>query len=256
MPSSPQRPISLARALSKFGVCSRSDAVRWIAAGRVAVDGRIAHAAAERIDPRTSRISVDGVRVGEARRRMTIALHKPVGFVTSRVDPAGRLTVYDLLGDLGRWLAPVGRLDRDSSGLLILTNDTRLGQRLTDPAHSVPKTYHVRVKGRPDAQALEILRAGVPLADGLTRPAQVRALGSERGGGTWLEIVLREGRNRQVRRMCAALGHDVLDLVRVRIGALELDGLASGEWRELDAEDLRRLQQTEATEPRKQRTGD
>jgi 23S rRNA pseudouridine2605 synthase len=242
MPDSVRRPISLARALSKFGVCSRSEAVRWIAAGRVAVDGRMAHAAAERIDPRNSRISVDGVRVSEGRRRVTVAFHKPVGLVTARVDPAGRLTIYALLGDLGRWLAPVGRLDRDSSGLLILTNDTRLGQRLTDPRHAVPKTYHVRVKGQPDAQTIEILRAGVPLEDGLTRPAQVRALGSERGGGTWLEIVLREGRNRQVRRMCAALGHEVLDLVRVSIGALGLEGLASGEWRELDAEDLRQLQ--------------
>jgi 23S rRNA pseudouridine2605 synthase len=245
MPVPTQGPISLARALSKFGVCSRSEATRWIAAGRVTVDGQVVRAPSARIDPRSARIGVDGVRVAETRRRVTVAFHKPAGVVTSRIDPAGRLTIYDLLGDLGRWLAPVGRLDRDSSGLLVLTNDTRLGQRLTDPSHAIPKTYHVRVKGHPDAQALEIMRAGVPLDDGLTRPAKVRALGSERGGGTWLEIVLREGRNRQVRRMCAALGHDVLDLIRVRIGALGLEGLASGEWRELQADDLRRLQGTE-----------
>jgi 23S rRNA pseudouridine2605 synthase len=239
-----QRPISLARALSKFGVCSRSEALRWIAAGRVTVDGQVVRAAALRIDPRTAHVSVDGTRVSEKRRRITVAFHKPKGVVTTRVDESGRLTIYDLLADLGRWLAPVGRLDRDSSGLLILTNDTRLGERLTDPGHAVPKTYHVRVKGQPEEQALEVLRAGVPLGDGLTRPARVRALGSERGGGTWLEIVLREGRNRQVRRMCAAVGHDVLDLVRVRIGALGLEGLAPGEWRELQPDERQRLQQT------------
>lgn len=245
MPVPTQAPISLARALSKFGVCSRSEATRWIAAGRVSVDGHVVRVPSTRIDPRSTRIGVDGVRVGETRRRVTVAFHKPAGVVTSRIDPAGRLTIYDLLGDLGRWLAPVGRLDRDSSGLLVLTNDTRLGQRLTDPSHAVPKTYHVRVKGHPDAQVLNLLRGGVSLDDGPTRPAGVRALGSERGGGTWLEIVLREGRNRQVRRMCAALGHDVLDLIRVRIGALGLEGLASGEWRELQPEDLQRLQQTQ-----------
>jgi 23S rRNA pseudouridine2605 synthase len=179
---------------------------------------------------------VDGRRVREA-SLVVLAFHKPAGLVTTRVDPAGRPTVYDALGDLGRWVFPVGRLDRDTSGLLILTNDHRLGQRLTDPGGHVPKTYHARVRGVPGAEALRALREGLPLDDGtLTRPARVRVAGSTRGG-TWLEIVLTEGKNRQVRRMGAAVGHDVLELVRVRIGRLGLGNLAPGEWRELGPEE-------------------
>ena len=171
-----------------------------------------------------------------------LVLHKPVGYVTTRDDPGGRPTVYDLLADVGRWVFPVGRLDRDTSGLLVLTNDHRLGQRLTDPKHEVPKTYHARVRGLPDAEALRVLREGVPLEDGLTRPAEVRLIGSAgQGKGAWLEIVLREGKNRQVRRMCAAVGHDVLELARIRIGGLELGDLPAGRWRTLDPEQVARL---------------
>jgi 23S rRNA pseudouridine2605 synthase len=168
-------------------------------------------------------------------------LHKPKGLITSRTDPGGRPTVYSLLGDVGQWVFPVGRLDRDTTGLLLLTNDHRLGQRLTDPDQHVPKTYHVRVAGVPSAEALRVLREGAPLGAGETsRPARVRSLGSRRDG-TWLEIVLTEGKNRQVRRMCASIGHDVLDLVRVRVGRLGLGDLAPGHWRRLDAEDIARL---------------
>ncbi len=174
--------------------------------------------------------------------RVVIALHKPRGLVTTRLDPGGRPTVYDALGPQRRFVFPVGRLDRDSSGLLILTNDHRLGERLTSPAAHVPKTYHARVRGVPDAQALLALREGVRLEDGtLTRPARVRALGAGGGalaGTTWLEIVLTEGKNRQVRRMGRAVGHEVLELVRVRIGRLGLGDLAAGEWRELDPSEI------------------
>jgi pseudouridine synthase len=233
--------VSLARALSKLGVCSRREAERWVAAGRVSVAGEVVREPGLRVDPARAVVAVDGQRVTEGRRRVTVAFHKPAGCVTTRVDPGGRATIYDLLGGLGRWLAPVGRLDKDSAGLLILTNDTRLGQRLTAPEHEVPKAYHARVAGLPDEPALRVLREGVPLEDGPTRPAEVRLLGGDRQGGAWLEIVLREGRNRQVRRMCAAVGHDVLELVRVRIGALELGDLAPGEWRELKAAEIERL---------------
>jgi 23S rRNA pseudouridine2605 synthase len=235
-------PLSLARALSKFGVCSRREAERFIAEGRVTVNGATVDAPARRIDPRRDVITVDGAPVGDETERIAIALHKPAGYITSRTDPAGRLTVYHLLGDLAEWVFPVGRLDRDTSGLLILTNDHRLGHRLTDPGHHVPKTYHARVRGVPDAEALRALREGVPLGDGTaSRPAAVRALGTGRDG-CWLEIVLTEGKNRQVRRMCAAIGHDVNDLVRVAIGALALGGLAPGEWRALDARDRAALE--------------
>ena len=235
-------PLSLARALSKFGVCSRAEAERWIEAGRVSVDGEVVRWPARRLDPRRQQVQVDGRRVGDDTERVVLALHKPAGYVTTRVEPGGRPTVYDLLGDVGRWVFPVGRLDRDSAGLLIVTNDHRLGQRLTDPEHRVPKTYHVRVEGVPEEAALGALRSGVELGDGTrTRPARLRALGSGRDG-TWLEVVLTEGKNRQVRRMCAAVGHEVRELVRVRIGELELGDLAPGRWRSLGPDDVTLLE--------------
>jgi 23S rRNA pseudouridine2605 synthase len=234
--------VSLARALSKFGVCSRKEAERWIADGRVAVDGRTVRWPQRRLDPRRAKVTVDGMRVGDDTERVVIALHKPPGYITSRTDPGGRATVYELVADVDRWVFPVGRLDRDSSGLLLLTNDHRLGQRLTDPAHHVPKTYHVLVEGVPDAAALRALGEGVPLGDGtLSRPAAVRALGAARGGDTWLEIVLTEGKNRQVRRMCAAVGHEVRELIRVAVGGLALGDLPPGRWRRLTAAEVRAL---------------
>ncbi|HEY7516027.1 MAG TPA: pseudouridine synthase, partial [Vicinamibacteria bacterium] len=184
----------------------------------------------------------DGVAVGDDTERVVLALHKPVGYLTSRTDPAGRKTVYDLLGDVGRWVFPVGRLDRDTSGLLILTNDHRLGDRITDPAHATPKTYHARVRGVPDPETLRALREGVPLrGEAPTRPARVRLVGVSRGADAWLEIVLTEGRNRQVRRMCAAVGHDVLELSRVAVGGLRIGDLAPGEWRRLEPAEVERL---------------
>ena len=234
----------MARALSKFGVCSRTEAERWIGAGRVHVDGQLVLVPARRIDPRRSRVTVDGRAVSDQTERIVIALHKPKGYLTARLDPAGRATVYDLLGELDRWVFPVGRLDRDSSGLLLLTNDHRLGQRLTDPQQHVPKTYHVLVEGLPDRQALRALREGLPLdSQTATRPAQVRVLGSARGGRSWLEVVLTEGKNRQVRRMCAAVGHQVLALTRVAIGRLPLGVLPLGRWRRLQPEELTLLGQ-------------
>jgi 23S rRNA pseudouridine2605 synthase len=238
----PRAAVSLARALSKFGVCSRREAERWIADGRVTVNGSLERAPNRFIDPARDVVLVDGRRVSDETPRVVIALHKPVGLVTTRVDPGGRPTVYDALGALAHWVFPVGRLDRDSSGLLILTNDHRLGERLTAPAAHVPKTYHARVRGLPDAEALRALREGLRLEDGtLTREAKVKVIGTARGqaaGSTWLELVLTEGKNRQVRRMGAAVGHEVLELVRVRIGRLGLGELAPGEWRELGPREI------------------
>ncbi len=244
-------------------MCSRREGERRIADGRVRVNGVVERAPSRWIVPSRDRVQVDGRRVGDEAGRVVLAFHKPVGVVTTRSDPAGRLTVYDALGDLGRlapagsspvprWVFPVGRLDRDTSGLLVLTNDHRLGERLTSPDHHVPKTYHARVRGVPDAEALRALREGLTLDDGtLTRPAKVRVLGVPRGGrgvgsgagdaSTWLEIVLTEGKNRQVRRMGAAVGHEVLELVRVRIGNLDLGDLVPGEWRKLGPGDVQSL---------------
>jgi 23S rRNA pseudouridine2605 synthase len=222
----------------------------------VRVNGAVEDEPSRWIDPARDRVVVDGRRVGDDTPRVVLAFHKPKGVVTTRTDPGGRPTVYDVLGDVERpapagssptpgWVFPVGRLDRDTSGLLILTNDHRLGERLTSPEHDVPKTYHARVAGVPDGEALRALREGLDLGDGTTtRPAKVRVLGmprSEEAASTWLEIVLTEGKNRQVRRMGAAVGHDILELVRVRIGGLELGDLGPGEWRALDAAEVKSL---------------
>jgi 23S rRNA pseudouridine2605 synthase len=216
--------------------------VRWIESGRVEVDGRVTRFPARRIDPRQNVVRVDGRRVGDDTERVVLVLHKPVGYLTSRGDPGGRPTVYDLLEASLPWVFPVGRLDRDSAGLLVLTNDHRLGQRLTDPESHVPKRYHARVRGVPAREALEALREGVPLGDGtVSRPAEVRALGTAQSGTSWLEIILTEGKNRQVRRMCANVGHDVEELVRVAVGALDLGDLAPGQWRQLSPAEVARL---------------
>ena len=247
----PAGPLSLGRALSKLGVCSRKEAERWIVDGRVGVNGREERSPRRPILPGRDRISVDGRRLDDEIARLVLAFHKPVGLVTTRVDPGGRPTVYESLRGVDRWVFPVGRLDRDTAGLLILTNDTLFGRRLTDPENHVPRTYHARVRGHPDEQTLQALREGMDLGAGdHTRPAVVRALGTPRGGppvpradggSTWLEIVLTEGRKRQVRRMCARVGHDVLELVRVQIGALSLGDLAPGEWRALTSVEERAL---------------
>jgi len=234
--------VSLARALSKLGYCSRKEAQRLIAAGRVSVGNTRETSPQRRVTLDAERLSVDGIPVRAPAERVVLALHKPVDCITSRSDPGGRPTVYGLLGELGRWVFPVGRLDRDSSGLLILTDDHQLGHALTDPDQHVPKTYHVRVRGVLAAEALTALRQGVPWSDGTsTRPARVRPLGVNRDGSSWIEITLDEGRNRQVRKMCAAIGHDVFQLVRVRIGDLELGDLPRGAWRRLAREEIARL---------------
>lgn len=238
----PHGALSLARALSKFGVCSRSEAERRIQAGRVAVNGATITDPRRWIDPARDHVEVDDVPATDSTQRIVIAVHKPVGYITTRSDPAGRPTVYDLLDGVGRWVFPVGRLDRDTSGLLVLTNDHLLGERLTNPESHVPKTYHVRTRGLPPPEALEALREGLLIGDAEpTRPSQVRLLGMRRDGEAWLEIVLTEGRNRQVRRMCSAVGHDVLGLVRVRIGGFALGTLEPGAWRRLGPGEIRDL---------------
>ncbi|MGH9888390.1 MAG: pseudouridine synthase, partial [bacterium] len=193
-----------------------------------------------RVDPRRAMIALDGRRIQETEvERLVLAYHKPRGLITSRSDPGGRPTIYDGLTDLPAWVFPVGRLDKDTSGLLILTNDHRLGHRLTDPEAHVAKRYPVRVRGVPSAEALAALRDGVSIGDPEpTRPARVKSLGASREGGSWLEITLTEGRNRQIRRMCASVGHDVLALVRVAIGGLELGDLPPSAWRRLEAREV------------------
>ncbi|HEV8114050.1 MAG TPA: pseudouridine synthase [Planctomycetota bacterium] len=229
----------LARVLSKAGICSRTVAAEWIRAGRVRVDGALVRDPERRIVPERAVVTLDGRRIGAVAHAYW-ALHKPRGFVTTRSDPAGRRTVYDLVGEIAAWAIAVGRLDRDTSGLLLFTNDTQFAERVTNPTSHVPKTYRATVKPRlPDA-ALEKLRAGVVLSDGPTRPARVARIG-DRGPTTVLELTISEGRNRQVRRMIREVGGKVVTLVRVSIGPVELGDLAAGAVRELTAREVRAL---------------
>lgn len=230
---------TLERVLSKAGIGSRTQARSWIHAGRVTVNGRVTENPDMWIDFARDRVLFDGKPL-RARERVYILLYKPTGYITTFKDPEGRPTVYDLIADVDTFVAPVGRLDLDTSGLLILTNDTQLAEQLTDPERGVRKTYLVKCASLVRDEALEQLRRGVQLSDGRTRPAGVkRVRDSERY--SHLEITLHEGRNRQVRRMIEAIGSRVLKLVRIRLGGIEIGDLKIGSWRELTAEELRDL---------------
>lgn len=229
--------VSLARMLSKLGYCSRTQAEKLVCEGRVAVDGRIVLHPELRIDPERARLSVDGQSVSAA-RRIYLVLNKPRGMVTTASDPEGRETVYACLEGLDLpHLAPVGRLDMASEGLLLMTNDTRWAQRILDPASGVDKTYHVQIDRVPDEALMSRLQQGAVDGDEVL---SIRSAALLRNGerNAWVEMVIDEGRNRQVRRIVAAAGAEVLRLVRVRIGELELGDLAKGAVRELRPEEL------------------
>ena len=191
------------------------------------------------IDLERDRVTLDGKPI-IAKRGIYILLYKPKGYLTTYRDPEHRPTVYDLVADLDEWLAPVGRLDLDSSGLLLMTNDTAFADHVTSPAHLVPKTYEAKAATLLSEEQLESLRRGIELSDGPTRPAEVRRL---RDGPrhTFIEIVLTEGRNRQVRRMVEAAGSRVLKLVRTAIGPVRIADLAIGKWRRLTEEEIAAL---------------
>lgn len=233
-------PVSLPRALSKLGLCSRSQAEAAVRDGRVTVNGVVRRDATLRVDMDRDRLALDGV-AAVAARRTYVALNKPRGLVTTRDDPQGRDTIYDCLAnaDLPP-LGAVGRLDKASEGLLLLTNDTRWGQRLIDPTTHLPKTYHVQVDRLPDEALLARLGAGV---DDEGERLEVKHVALLRSGGhtAWLEIVLDEGKNRHIRRLLAALDLAVLRLVRVAIGPLALGELPKGAWRRLTASEKARL---------------
>jgi len=229
----------LERLLSKAGVGSRAQARAWIEAGRVRVNGVVILDPEAWFDAARDAITLDGRALGALEAR-TLALHKPRGYVTTRSDPDGRPTVYELVADAQGWLVPVGRLDLDTSGLLLFTNDTQLAELLTNPDSHVAKRYEVEARPRLDAAALERLRRGVELHDGPTRPAEVEHLG-ERGPRTRFTLAITEGRNRQVRRMVREVGSKVEKLVRRAIGPLELGTLASGRWRWLTAAEVEAL---------------
>jgi 23S rRNA pseudouridine2605 synthase len=226
----------LAKYLAHAGVASRRSAESLIAAGRVAVEGETVTDPARDVQPGTL-VTVEGVALSGPEPRVAFALHKPVGVLSTARDTHGRRTVLDLVPARGLRLYPVGRLDADSSGLILLTNDGELANRLTHPRFEVPKTYRARLAGAPISdRSLSVLRKGVALEDGLTAPARVRRL-----KGNTIELTIHEGRNRQVRRMCEALGHPVLELRRTAFGSLHLDGLQEGAHRRLSPAEVERL---------------
>jgi 23S rRNA pseudouridine2605 synthase len=230
------RPLkTLERVLSKAGVGSRSEARRWIGAGRVKVNGRVEGDPNRWVDLERDRITLDDKPLEQAESTYLL-LHKPTGYLTTYRDPEGRKTIYDLLPDRDRYLFPVGRLDMDTSGLLILTNDTAFAERLTNPEYHVPKTYRVKASKPLSDEELDRLRDGLELRDGPTRPATVNRLGA-----ATFEITITEGRNRQVRRMVEALEAKVVKLVRIAIGNVVLAELGVGETRVLTAEEVRAL---------------
>jgi len=230
---------TLDRALSKLGAGSRTEARAWIAKRRVAVNGRVVTDPLLWIDPSTDDVALDGASV-RAAGRTYLLVHKPKGYLTTYRDPQGRKTVYDLLPQRDRYLFPVGRLDADTSGLIIMTNDAAFAEALTNPAHGVPKTYLVKSSKVVTDEQLAKLASGVTLKDGPTRPARVaRPRGS--ASRSAFEITITEGRNRQVRRMVAALGAKVQKLVRVAIGDLGIGDLPAGSVRPLLAEEVLRL---------------
>jgi pseudouridine synthase len=230
---------TLERVFSKAGAGSRTDARKWIGSGKVRVNGKVILNPDHWVDLDHDKVTLDGKPL-KAASKSYILLYKPKGYLTTYRDPEGRPTVYALLGDVGKWLSPVGRLDLDTSGLLILTNDTDFAERITNPDHKVPKTYQVKASTLLGDEQIERLRKGVELSDGPTRPAVVERL---RDGPkhTFLEMTITEGRNRQVRRMLEAVESKVSKLVRTAIGPVRIGDLPIGKWRNLTAEEVQSL---------------
>lgn len=239
-PARRQKPeMTLDRLLSRYGVASRREAAALIAAGRVRVNGQVVRDPLRWIAPASANVTLDLERLKPA-RKLYFALSKPKGYLTSHGDPRGRKTVYGLLPpELQRkWLFPVGRLDQDTSGLLLFTNDSIFAERITNPASKVAKAYLAKINGRISAEQLGRLRAGLEIGRGeRSGPAKAEVV-RDNGRFCWIELEIHEGKNRQVRRMFQALGYEVLKLTRTRIGKLELGGLAPGTLRPIRPSDV------------------
>ncbi|HLI86991.1 MAG TPA: pseudouridine synthase [Bryobacteraceae bacterium] len=230
---------TLERVFSKAGAGSRTEARSWIGAGRVRVNGKVVQNPDHWVDLDKDRVTLDGKPLRKV-ENIYILLYKPKGFLTTYRDPEGRPTVYDLIRDVPTWVAPVGRLDLDTSGLLLLTNDTAFANTVMSPEGKVTKTYQLKTSSRLSSEQIERLRTGVELSDGPAHAAQVRVL-RQTPKYTHLEMILTEDRNRQVRRMIEAVGSKVLKLVRTAIGPVRIEDLAIGKWRNLTAEEIGQL---------------
>ncbi len=234
------RPLkTLDRVLSKAGFGSRTEARSWIGAGRVRVNGKVIQSPDHWVDLGRDKVTLDDKPVKPG-KKVYLLLYKPKGYLTTYKDPEGRPTVYDLLGEVEQYVVPVGRLDLDTSGLLLLTNDTQFAERIMNPDFKVPKTYQVKAHGVLTDEQIQRLRDGVELSDGPTRPALVTRL-RDSDNSTSLEITITEGRNRQVRRMLEAVDSKVRKLVRTAIGPIRIGKLGVGKTRELTAEEVATL---------------
>ncbi len=232
--------VTLDRVLSRMGHAPRSGSREIITAGRIKVNGRVVRDPDVWVRPDKDIFHFDGKRLTQA-RKIYLLFYKPRGVITSHGDPGERKTIYEHLKDVVGWVAPVGRLDKDTSGLLLLTNDTEFADFVTNPESGVSKTYIVKLNGLVDDSTISRLAAGIEMKRGdFARPESVRRT-EDRGKYTWLEIVLTEGKNREVRRMVEAVGFKVLKLVRTRIGSLTLEGLEVGKWRELTRAEMAAL---------------
>jgi len=227
--------------LAHAGVASRRTCEEMIAAGKIKVNGAVVREMGIVIDPEKDKVEVAGKVVKEKEEKIYVLLNKPKGYVTTVRDQHGRPKVLDLLKDINKRVYPVGRLDLDTEGLLLLTNDGEMTFALTHPKYEIGKTYLVIVSGLPDKDKLKRFQKGLRLADGPTAPAKVRFM-KKLGSNALLEITIYEGRNRQIRRMCETIGHPVLELKRVAMGFLTLAGLESGKYRYLKKEEIRKLQ--------------
>jgi len=248
--------VRLQKIISAAGIASRRAAEKLIEEGRVSVNGQTVTALGSKADPDVDDIRVDERRVKRAQQHRYFLLNKPRGYVTTRSDPEQRPTVLDLLKGIREYVYPVGRLDFDSEGLLILTNDGDLAATLTHPRHEVERVYEAQVLGVPDAHDLERLRRGIVLDGRRTSPAQVELLTERRSEGqtSVLRVTIHEGRTRQVRKMADAIGHPVRALKRVRIGPIADKNLRVGTYRELTPEEVRRLKRSAKPAAQAQRT--
>lgn len=251
-------PTRLQKILSTAGVSSRRASETLIVEGRVTVNGTPVTELGSKADPDVDDIRVDGRRVKAPGRRRYILMYKPRGYITSRSDPEQRPTVVDLLnkGGVREYVYPVGRLDYESEGLLLLTSDGDLAEKLMHPSHAVPREYHARVRGVPSAETVERLSRGVVLDGRKTQPADVavvKLVDSTTGQDAILSVLIHEGRNRQVRRMCEAVGHPVSRLKRVRIGPITDEDIRPGEFRDLSDKEIVALKREASLEPGKRK---
>lgn len=233
----------LSKVIAHSGLASRRGAEALVEEGKVLVNSQVVYHPGHPVNPDVDVIMVEGRPLPAAPPRVYYAAYKPKGYITSREDPQGRKSVVELVEDLAIRVEPVGRLDYNTEGLLLFTNDGELANLLTHPSSQVPKRYHVKVWKEPDVRTLKRLRRGLVLEDGRTAPAKVRILESTESGNTWLEITVTEGRNRLVRRMMEKVGHPVSKLRRVSFGTISLGKLERGQVRPLTGDEIRRLEE-------------